>query len=111
MQPPLFQLLMHGIDRQVIIIKCLDSQRRQLSHDALPLPTLFRALRQKKGHPQPKQDAFSLRLLMDAHKNGHEKCLPEVDISLQKGFISWKQNQLSASKIYASKNYGFSFIA
>lgn len=45
--PP--HLLTHSINSQVIIITCLDSQKRQLSHDALPLPVLFRGLNRRKA--------------------------------------------------------------
>lgn len=52
---------------------------------------------------------FSPQLSTDAHQNGHKKCLPEEDLSLQKGLTSWRQNQ-NLSKIYTSKNYGVSCI-
>lgn len=94
-RPFLPHLLMHSVNSQVIITIniCLDSQRRQLSHDVLPLLVLFSGLRQQESQAQLRQDEFSPQLLPDAHQNEHKKCLPEVDAPLQKGIISWKQNQ------------------
>ena len=58
MKPPFLpHLPLHRIKSHVIVITCLDFQRRQLSHDALPFPAFSRALGQKESHTQLRQDA------------------------------------------------------
>ena len=94
MKPPFLpHLPLHRINSHVIIITHLDFQRRQLSHDALPFPVFSRALGQKESYTQLRQDASSPHLFTEARQNGYERYLPEVYFSLQKGFISRKQNQ------------------
>lgn len=82
------------IASQVTIITCLDSQSRQLSHDALPPPVLF-GVWGRRSQAQLRQGALSPPLFTDAHQNGHEKCLPQVDASLQKAhFLEAKPKSL-----------------
>lgn len=98
------------IKSHVTIITCSDFQRWQLTHDALPFPAFSRALGQKESHTQLRQDASSPHLFTEAHQNAYERCLQRWIFLCRKGSFPESKTKISASKIYASKNYGFPFI-
>lgn len=78
-------------------------------HMMPPSSCTVQGLRPKESQAL-RQGSLSPQLFMGAYKNGHEKCLPQVGTSLQKASLPGSKTQISASKFYASKNYGLSSI-
>lgn len=110
-QPPFLpHLLLHGINSQVTIITCLDSQRRQVS--IMPCFLLHfsggwgRRKAKLSSHKMLSPLAYSLR-----HTRMYLKyAFQRWTFLYRKGSFPGSKTKISASKIYASKNYGFSFI-
>lgn len=81
---------MQSINSQATII--ITPQRRQLSHDVLPLSILFRGLRQKESQLSSDK-TLSLLDCSLMHTRTDMRNAFQRWTFLCKGFISWKQNQ------------------